>query len=319
MNSSKVIKFATVSFGLALILGGCGSSSSNPPEGSGGSTQGSGGTSSTGSGWQTSSGGTTGSGGVTSTGGKVGSGGTTASGGATGSGGTSGSGGSTGSGGTIAATGGSSSGGASDSGGSAGGSLGSGGKGGAGSGGKAGGSGSGSGGASGSAGSSGAFALTSPYQADGAHFNSKFTCAAMNGTFGSGVNPELDWSGTPSGTMSFAITFIDTSIGADKAMGQHWAIWNIPPAVMKFAQGTTMVTGDLMGAVQNGKFLAPCAGSPATGPNNMDLYTFTVYALPAATLNVGGSKSVADALAALKMVQPLATATLTGTAGPMGK
>ena len=42
------------------------------------------------------------------------------------------------------------------------------------------------------------------------------------------MNPELDWSGVPAGTKSFAMTFIDTTLGEDSQFGQHWAIWNVP-------------------------------------------------------------------------------------------
>jgi phosphatidylethanolamine-binding protein (PEBP) family uncharacterized protein len=289
---TKLLTFAVTGLGLAVALAGCGSSSS--PGGSGGST-GSGGSSGSSSG----SGGS-GSGGHPASGGTTGSGGS-ASGGTTGAGG-SGSGGASGSG----------------SGGASGGSSGHGG--GAATGGS-GGRASGGGGGTGTAGSSGsAFTLTSPDQAEGAKFGMMFTCAAMNGTFGAGVNPELDWSGVPANTQSFVITFIDTKIGADNAMGQHWAMWDVPAAVRTFPKGTTMLTGDLTGAQQTNKYLAPC-------PSGNDTYEFTLYALSTATLTVSGaegtgvsnSPGVAKVLAALKMITPLGTVTLHGTSGAMGQ
>ncbi len=153
---------------------------------------------------------------------------------------------------------------------------------------------------------------------DGAKFDQKFTCATTGGMPApKGNNPTLEWSGAPAGTMSFAITFIDTTIGADKPMGQHWAIWNIPATVMKFPQNTSMLTGDLMTAKQSGPFFAPCAISVMNGMD--DVYEFTIYALPNATLSVNGNPSVANALTALKSAQPLATAKLSGHAGVMGK
>lgn len=162
--------------------------------------------------------------------------------------------------------------------------------------------------------------LTSPDQADGAHFSSMFTCAANNGTFGSGVNPELDWDNVPAGTMSFAMTFIDTKLGANMATGQHWAIWDIPATVRQFPKATTTLTGDLAGAMQTNKYLAPC-------PSGNDTYEYTLYALSSATLSVTGasgsgtsnSAGVAKVLAALATVTPLATATLHGTSMAMGK
>jgi phosphatidylethanolamine-binding protein (PEBP) family uncharacterized protein len=148
-----------------------------------------------------------------------------------------------------------------------------------------------------------------------------FTCAANNGTFGAGVNPELDWSGVPANTLSFAITFIDTKIGANMAMGQHWAIWDIPATVMQFPKGATALTGNLSGAKQSNKYLAPC-------PSGNDTYEYTLYALSTATLAVdasaegtgtANSAGVAKVLTALQGVTPLGTATLHGTSMAMGK
>jgi phosphatidylethanolamine-binding protein (PEBP) family uncharacterized protein len=175
--------------------------------------------------------------------------------------------------------------------------------------------GSGSGG-----GSTGGFALTSPDHMEGAKFAKDYTCDAMNGTFGAGVNPELDWSGAPSGTMSFAITFIDTTLGDTNMLGQHWAIWNIPATVMKFPKATGMtLSGDLATAKQTGKFLTPCAQTVMNGTD--DQYEFTVWAIPTATLAVtGASPTVAQVLTALKAISPKPpTATLHGHAGLKGK
>ena len=252
--------------------------------GSSGGGSGTGG--STGSGGSASgAGGTTGTGG-SATGGVAGSGGATGSGGTTGTGGATGTGGGPGTGGVAGATG-----------------LG------------------GTGGAAGG-GASGAMSLTSPDQPDGAAFGTMFTCAANNGAFGSGINPELDWTNVPAGTMSFAITFIDTKLGANNAMGQHWAIWDIPASARELPKGTTMLTGDLAGAMQTNKYLAPC-------PSGNDTYEYTLYALSTATLNVSGasgsgttnSPGVAKVVAALQAAASttLATATLHGTSGPGGQ
>ena len=162
------------------------------------------------------------------------------------------------------------------------------------------------------------FALTSPDLKEGDHFAAKFTCASatpMQPRAGNAPNPELDWSGVPSGTMSFAITFIDTTLGDTSPLGQHWAVWNIPASVMKFPQGTMMLTGALAMAKQSGPFFPPCAQSLMNGMD--DQYEFTIYALGTATLNVQGM-TVANALAALKSAQVLGKATLRGHAGKNG-
>jgi phosphatidylethanolamine-binding protein (PEBP) family uncharacterized protein len=311
LHARKQSQVAVAGLSLLLAIAGCSSASSgggtggSHGEGSGGSGNGSGGA---------SSGGSPGSGGA-STGGSPGSGGAS-SGGSPGSGGAS-SGGSPGSGG--ASTGGSpghggaASGGSGQEGGRSGG---------------AGRTGSGGGGTStggGGGGSGSGFTLTSPDHTDNAKFDSKFTCAEspprsgqMVGKLNNGINPELDWAGAPSGTMSFAITFLDTTlIDANMAsFGNHWALWNIPASVMQLPQGTTMLSGALMAAKQTGVFLAPCAQSVM---NNMDdQYEFTIYALPTATLTVSGS-GVMNVRDALKTASPLATAVLRGHSGQYGK
>jgi phosphatidylethanolamine-binding protein (PEBP) family uncharacterized protein len=191
-------------------------------------------------------------------------------------------------------------------------------------------------GAGGSAGAStGSFVLASTDQMDGAKFDGKFTC--NGGMLGAGINPELHWSGTPAGAMSFAITFIDVSIGADQGMGQHYAIYNIPASVMEIAQGALVKTlmGDISMAKQAnplpaGGFLAPCATMDKVAGMD-DNYEFTIYALSTATLS-GAGTSVASVLQALgvlngtKLVSPpmlnaavLGTAVLHGHAGKAGQ
>ncbi len=141
----------------------------------------------------------------------------------------------------------------------------------------------------------------------------------MSGTFGSGVNPELNWAGAPAGTMSYAITFIDTSIGDNMQMGRHWAMWDIPATVMKFPKGTKTLTGDFATAHQSGAFLTPCAIMDKV-PNMDDVYEFTVWAVPTATLGVTGTGDAAiqSVLTKVKAITPVAKATLHGHAGAKG-
>lgn len=314
MNSNKHIKFAVRGLALAALLTGCSSSDMNngntgtggsSPTGTGGSTStGTGGSASTGTGGFTATGGSvgTGTGGTLSTGGSTGTGGVANTGGSAGSGGVAGGGGHPGGGGHGGVTGG--------AGHSGGGNL-------------------GSGGSSGSAGSSGSsFALTSMHQMDGAKFDTKYTCqespplsGKQVGGLGNGVNPDLEWTNPPAGTMSFAITFLDTTLIDAKmdSLGNHWAMWNIPATVMSLPEATTSLSGDLSAAKQSGTFLAPCAQSLM---NNMDdQYAFTIYALSTTTLNVSGT-GVANARTALSTAmtagQVLGTAVLHGHAGLKG-
>lgn len=307
MKSNSPITFAIRGVALAALLIGCSSSDgNNGTTGTGGSstggTPGTGGTTSTGgtpgTGGFSSTGGTPGTGGFSSTGGTVGSGGATSTGGIVGTGGASGEGGRAGG-----------PGGRSGQGGTAGG-AGRGGVGGA-SGGTAGG------------GSSGSFALTSMHLADGAHFDAKYTCASNNGTLGGGVNPDLEWTTPPAGTMSLAITFLDDTLIDAKmdSLGNHWAIWNIPATVTTFPEATKTLSGTLASAKQSGTYLAPCAQSLMGAMD--DQYAFTIYALSTATLNVQGGTGVAQArtalAAAMSAGQVLGTAVLHGHAGLKGQ
>jgi phosphatidylethanolamine-binding protein (PEBP) family uncharacterized protein len=317
--------FIAIALPFAIVSCASDDTPSNQSGGTGGGTTmgGSGGSSAAGAG-QTGKGGSSGSG--TAMGGGSGTGGSSASGGSGGAGAAGKGGAGAGGAGAGGSAGKGTAGGGGMPGGGAGGAA-TGGMGGAATGGMAGTATGGMAGANGAgaggSGGGGAFTLTSPTHEDGAHFDAKFTCAAMNGTFGAGVNPELNWTGVPAGTKSLAMTFIDTTLGEDSSMGQHWAIWNIPwdgtkPTTMPEGMGQTL-TGDFAMAKQNGKFLTPCAQSLMGGMD--DEYRFKLYALSTETLNVTGSTSVANALTALRAAeaQTLGTAELTGHAGLKGE
>jgi phosphatidylethanolamine-binding protein (PEBP) family uncharacterized protein len=322
MHPVKLSRSALTILGLAVALGGFGCTSSDGGGGTGGSpgTGGeSSGTGGSGTGGNRATGGSTGTGG-TATGGVTGTGGTPATGGVTGTGGTPATGGVTGTGGTPATGG---------SGGHATGGVGGGGAG------HAGGGSNGTGGTAGTSGGGGnsgtAFSLTSPELADNAHITSKYTCQESPplsgqtvGTIRNGINPELDWANPPAGTMSFAMTFLDTTLinmgGSQIPLGEHWAIWNISPTVMSLPEGLTMtLSGALAGAKQSGTFLAPCAGS--MNGTMGDEYQFTIYALSTTTLTITGTSvdNARTALASAKTAgQVLGTAVLTGYAGKAG-
>ena len=315
MRPAKFSRSALTVLGLAVALGGFDCTSSDGGTGGTGGSPGTGGESS-GTGGVHETGGSTGTGG-TATGGLTGTGGT-ATGGVLGTGGTAtgGLGGSATGG--LTGTGGTATGGATGTGGTAGGA------------GHSGGGAKGTGGAagtSGGAGSSGSnFSLTSNDQADGAHFASKFTCqenpplsGKTVGGLQNGINPDLEWMNAPAGTMSFAITFLDTTLIDAKmdSLGNHWAIWNIPATVMSFPEGTMTLSGTLANAKQSGTFLAPCAQSLM---NNMDdQYAFTIYALSVPTITASTVANARTALAtAMTSGQVLGTAVLTGHAGLKG-
>jgi len=291
--------------------------------------------------------GTAGTGGTGAAGGVGGAGGTTGGGAGVGTGGTTGgtaggsTGGTSGTGGSVAGAG---TGGMSGSGGSAGAPLGGAGAGGmsgagggmsgaagtgagaggttagsAGMGGMSGtagaaGSGGTAGGASGAAGSSsGAFTLTSPDHAEGAMFADPYTCAEAG--FNGSIIPELHWTPGPAGTMSYAITFIDITLGhatPPQANGYHWVIWNIPADVLTLPEGFKDQMSIM--AQENRDFLGPCP-NVGGGSANTDTYEFTIYALAEESITISpttGTGAVQDAEEKLEAMN-LDSAKLTGT------
>ncbi len=165
-----------------------------------------------------------------------------------------------------------------------------------------------------SGGGGGEFTLTSTAHEDGAEFDDKYTCASGNGQFGSGVIPPLAWANAPTGAMSFAITFIDTKVldddSIDDSQAYHWAMWDIPADVMAIMEAGE---GDVEGAQQAsplGGFFPPCPGG------RDDTYSFTIYAIPTATLDYSGN-DVKAAETAIKAVA-IDNAVLTGTSNAGG-
>jgi Raf kinase inhibitor-like YbhB/YbcL family protein len=131
------------------------------------------------------------------------------------------------------------------------------------------------------------------------------TCAYSDAG-GYGVSPELDWSGAPAATQSYAIVLHDLTNGF-----YHWAIWDIPASTMSLPAGLprgaalTMPAGAMQTGFMGPQFAGPCpAGS-------LHVYQFEIYALGTATLQVNGGAS-AQQVATAANKAPLATALLTG-------
>ncbi|HTB19763.1 MAG TPA: YbhB/YbcL family Raf kinase inhibitor-like protein [Bryobacteraceae bacterium] len=112
---------------------------------------------------------------------------------------------------------------------------------------------------------------------DGGDIPDKYTCAAKP----PGGSPQIDWSGAPAGTMSFALIFHDGDVHPGKTFSDvtHWIAWNIP------ATSTGLPAGVAAGALPDGTqqganiargnaYMGPCP--PAGLPHH---YTLEVYAL----------------------------------------
>ena len=78
-----------------------------------------------------------------------------------------------------------------------------------------------------------AMALTSPVFNEGEAIPTKFSCD------GEDISPELDWFGTPEGTVSLALIMDDP----DAPMGTwvHWVVYNMPMDLSGLREGMTGV------------------------------------------------------------------------------
>ena len=117
-----------------------------------------------------------------------------------------------------------------------------------------------------------------------------------NGGPGENETPPLSWTAGPEGTASYAVVMRDKDFTPpDFEDGLiHWAIYDIPAEVTSLPQGIPEeeAVDDPAGAkqaeVQGSGFFGyfgPCS------PNSVNTYRFTVYALPEATLDLGGDSS----------------------------
>jgi len=124
----------------------------------------------------------------------------------------------------------------------------------------------------------------------------QYTCGTADG-----ASPEVQWTDTPSGTVSFALIFHDTDTAPAKGVMDvtHWIVWNIPANATRLPAGVQPEASP--DGIQQGKnirgvngYQPPC---PPVGvrPHH---YIFELYALDTKLdLPVGSSR--ADLLKAL--------------------
>jgi Raf kinase inhibitor-like YbhB/YbcL family protein len=143
--------------------------------------------------------------------------------------------------------------------------------------------------------------LTSSVITEGGMFPDENTCATT-----ADDSPDLTWTAGPSGTMSYAVILLDTSISY-----VHWVIWDIPatvtslPAALDDMAMPATPAGAKQKSFQGNGYAGPC-------PSGKDhVYKFTVYALPVATLSGAMTSSQTSAPSTAVMnANPLASASL---------
>jgi Raf kinase inhibitor-like YbhB/YbcL family protein len=122
--------------------------------------------------------------------------------------------------------------------------------------------------------------LTVSGYSDGGDIPGKYTCAATP----PGGSPQIDWTGAPTGTMSFALIFHDGDVHPGKTFADvtHWIAWNIP-ATATGLPANVAGTADLPDGTHQGNNIAQRTGymGPCPPPGLPHHYTLEVYALDA--------------------------------------
>ena len=142
------------------------------------------------------------------------------------------------------------------------------------------------------------FTLATSAFADGEVFPSQFTCE------GEDISPPLEWTGTPEGTLSFALTCID--IDSTFGIWIHWIAWDIAGADSNLPEGTPPPVDGTNSWSRTG-YGGPC---PRRG-SGYHRYVFTLFALDVETLSLASSTRLED-LEASMAGHVLGTADVTG-------
>jgi Raf kinase inhibitor-like YbhB/YbcL family protein len=102
------------------------------------------------------------------------------------------------------------------------------------------------------------------------------------GCTGGNLSPELQWSGAPAGTRSFALTVFDPDEKVTGSGWWHWVVYNLPATSDHVARGAGVVRSSLLppGTVQGRSDLGTAAyHGPCPGAGESHRYVFTIYAL----------------------------------------
>jgi Raf kinase inhibitor-like YbhB/YbcL family protein len=120
--------------------------------------------------------------------------------------------------------------------------------------------------------------LTVSGYSDGGAIPEKYTCAAKP----PGGSPQIDWSGAPAGTATFALIFHDGDVHPGKSFDDvtHWIAWNIPSTSTGLPADVT-AKADLPDGTRQGPNIARQTGymGPCPPPGLPHHYTLEVYAL----------------------------------------
>ena len=119
---------------------------------------------------------------------------------------------------------------------------------------------------------------------------------------GGNLSPQLEWSGAPAATRSFALIVEDPD--APKGTFRHWAAYNIPAVALRLPEGAgsqTAGSGMQMTMARN-DFGNPRYDGPQPPPGHgIHHYHFRLFALDVPTLDVPATCAAQDVLDAVRV------------------
>ncbi|HXR18827.1 MAG TPA: YbhB/YbcL family Raf kinase inhibitor-like protein [Steroidobacteraceae bacterium] len=116
------------------------------------------------------------------------------------------------------------------------------------------------------------------------------------GCSGRNVSPAIQWSGAPSGTLSYAVTLYDPDAPTGSGWW-HWLVYNVPATVSELpehagdAGGKSLPSGAVQGRTDFGT--AAFGGACPPAGDKPHRYIFTVYALKIAKIDLPADSSAA--------------------------
>lgn len=130
------------------------------------------------------------------------------------------------------------------------------------------------------------------------------------GCTGTGVSPQLSWSGAPAATQSFALTVYDPDAPTGSGFW-HWIAWDIPTGTTSLPTGAVLPAGAVNGTNDGGGigYTGPC---PPVGDVKHH-YQFTILALDVPSLGLPADTRAA-AVGFTMRVHIIAAGSLTATA-----
>jgi Raf kinase inhibitor-like YbhB/YbcL family protein len=131
---------------------------------------------------------------------------------------------------------------------------------------------------------------------------------------GKNISPELQWSGAPKGTKSFAVSVFDPDAPTGSGFW-HWSVANLPADATGLPKGAGAGTGLPASAIQvRNDFSAIGYGGPCPPKGKPHHYQITVYALDTDKIDV--DKDASPAVVGFNVhAHTLAKATLVGLYG----